>query len=61
MDAIATGLKLPETLDALNERDSLRIPATWDEYIELADETSYTIQFLNDEIIIMSQATDTHE
>lgn len=50
-------LKLPDTLD---EDELLRLSATWEEYIELADETPYTIQFLNGEII-MSQATDIHE
>ena len=61
MEAVAIELKLPETPDALQEGEVLRIPATWDEYLELADETAYNIQFLNDEIIIMSQATDLHE
>lgn len=61
MEAVATELKLPETLDALHEGEVLRIPAAWDEYLELADETAYNIQFLNNEIIIMSQATDLHE
>ena len=37
MEAVAARLKLPETLDAINEHDVLWIPATWDEYIELAD------------------------
>ena len=61
MEAVATELKLPETLGALQEGEVLRVPATWDEYIELADETPYNIQFLHHEIIIMSQATDLHE
>ncbi|MBC8153183.1 MAG: Uma2 family endonuclease [Bacteroidetes bacterium] len=50
-------LKLSDTLD---ENELLRLAATWEEYIELADETPYTIQFLNGEIIV-SQATDIHE
>jgi Uma2 family endonuclease len=61
MEAIATLPKLPETLDELEDGTMLRIPATWDEYLDLADEVDYNIQFLTDEIIIVSQATDTHE
>lgn len=41
--------------------DELRIPATWDEYVELIEEIPYNIEFLNGEIISMSQATDLHE
>lgn len=55
MEAIS--LKLPDTLE---EDELLRLPATWEEYIGLAEEAPYTIQFLNGEII-MSQATGTHE
>lgn len=61
MEAVAVALKLPETLDELEDGEILRIPATWDEYLDLLEETPYRIQFLNDEIIIMSQATETHE
>lgn len=61
MEAVAVVPKLPTTLDDLEEGDILRIPATWDEYLDLAGETDYTIQYLHDEIIIMSQATVTHE
>lgn len=57
----ATAPKLPETLDGLAEGELLRIPASWDEYIDLVESTPYSIQFLNDEILIMGQATDTHE
>lgn len=46
--------------DALEEDKLLRLSATWEEYLELAEDTPYTIQFLNGEIII-SQATDIHE
>ncbi len=41
--------------------DTLRVPATWDEYVELAGEVPYNIEFLNGEIISMSQATVLHE
>lgn len=53
----AVSFKMPDTLE---EDELLRLPATWEEYLTLVDETSHTIQFLNDEII-MSQATDIHE
>jgi Uma2 family endonuclease len=61
LKAVAFSLKLPETLDGLEEGKTLRIPASWDEYINLVEDTPYPIQFLNDEILIMGQPTDTHE
>lgn len=61
MEAVATLPKLPQTLEEIEEGDILRIPATWDEYLHLAEEVEYNIQFLDGNIIIMSQATDTHE
>ncbi len=61
MEAVATLPKLPETLDDIVEGDILRIPATWDEYLDLVEDVDYNIQFLEGNIIIMSQATDTHE
>ncbi|RIV21483.1 Uma2 family endonuclease [Fibrisoma montanum] len=53
----AVTLKLP---DALEEDALLRLPATWDEYHSLVDTSPYTVQFLNDEIIV-GQATRQHE
>ncbi len=53
----AAAIKLP---DSLPEDELLRIPASWEEYESLIDETPYTIQFLNNEII-MSQASRSHE
>jgi Uma2 family endonuclease len=53
----ATSLKLPETLE---EDELLCLSATWEEYLDILDETSYTVQFLNGEIIV-SQATREHE
>ncbi len=50
-------VKLPHLLE---EDQLLRLPATWEEYGDLADDTQYTIQYLNGEIIV-SQATDSHE
>jgi len=61
MEAVALAPKLPETLDELKDGEILRIPATWEEYLDLLETTPYNIQFLEDEIIIMGQATDTHE
>lgn len=55
MEAIS--LKLPERLE---EDELLRLPATWEEYLDIIEETSYTVQFLNGEIIV-SQATRLHE
>lgn len=55
----ATTLKLPETLE---EDEFVRLPATWEEYLDALEEadSTLTVQFLTNEII-MSQATDTHE
>jgi Uma2 family endonuclease len=55
----ATTLKLPETLE---EDEFVRLPATWEEYLDALEEAdpTLTVQFLNNEII-MSQATDLHE
>lgn len=58
----ATAIKLPKDL---HEANLLRIPASWDDYLELlteADQThpTLTIQYLNNEII-MSQASAIHE
>jgi Uma2 family endonuclease len=56
----ATTLKFPETLDEFDENELVRLPATWDEYLELAEDAPYTVQFLNNEVI-MSQASRLHE
>ena len=61
MEAVAVMPKLPETLDALVPGEILRIPATWNEYAELAYDTPYTIQFLNDEIILLDPVNVIHE
>lgn len=55
MDAVA--LKLPESLE---EDELMRLPATWEEYLDVAETSSLTIQFVNGEII-MSQASRLHE
>ena len=60
MEAIA--IDIPMTLAERGAApDELRIPATWDEYVELAGEVPYNIEFLNGERISMSQATVLHE
>lgn len=41
--------------------DQLRVAATWAEYVELAEEIPYNLDYLNGEIISMSQATPLHE
>ena len=56
----ATTLKFPETLDEFGEDELVRLPASWDEYLELIDEVPYTVQFLNNEVIV-SQASRLHE
>ncbi len=53
----ATALKVP---DSLEDDELLRLPATWEEYLDVIDNVPYTVQFLNDEII-MSQASADHE
>ena len=58
----ATTIQLPMTLAERDAApDELRVPATWEDYVELAEEVPYNIEFLHDEIISMSQATDLHE
>ena len=60
MEAIT--IEMPTTLAKRGAApDELRLLATWDEYVELAEEIPYNIEFLNGEIISMSQATDLHE
>jgi Uma2 family endonuclease len=58
MEAIT--LKFPETLDEFGEDELVRLPASWEEYLELAEDAPYTVQFLNHEVI-MSQASRLHE
>lgn len=60
MEAVA--LKIPMTLSERDEAsDVIRVPATWEEYLELAELVPYKIDYLNGELISMSQATDLHE
>ena len=58
----AVTLKLPMTLQERNDApDEIRIQATWEEYLELAWQVPYNIDYYEGEIISMSQATDLHE
>lgn len=58
----ANTLTIPMTLQERDEApDELRVPATWAEYLELAEVVPYNIDYHNGEIISMSQATDLHE
>ncbi|MBO0937838.1 Uma2 family endonuclease [Fibrella sp. HMF5335] len=55
MEAVA--LKLPDSLEA---DELLYMPATWADYLDVVDTVPYTVQFLNNELI-MSQASGDHE
>ncbi|MEZ0538542.1 Uma2 family endonuclease [Fibrella arboris] len=58
----ATTILIPMTLAERGAApDEVRVSATWDEYVELSEDIPYNIEFLNGEIISMSQATDLHE
>lgn len=60
MEAIAP--KIPMTLLEREEApETIRVSATWEEYVDLVDVVPYTIEFLFGEVISMSQATDIHE
>jgi Uma2 family endonuclease len=41
--------------------DTLRFPASWEEYLDLLEECEYSIEYANHEIIAMSIASKTHE
>lgn len=55
--------KFPVTLEERLELgvDELRIPATFREFTELLETCDYQVEFQNNEIILMSIATDPHE
>lgn len=60
MEAVAP--KIPMTLQERDEApDLIRVSASWEEYLELAEIVPYTIEYLFGELISMSQATDLHE
>lgn len=60
MEAVAP--KIPMTLQ---ERDKapeiIRVSATWEDYLELAEVVPYNIEYFDGDIISMSQATVLHE
>lgn len=41
--------------------DELRVPATFEEYLEFAEVCEYNVQYINGEIVSMSQASLPHE
>jgi Uma2 family endonuclease len=55
--------KLPATLEERLELGSgiVRIDATWQEYLDLLAECEYQIEYDNQQIILMSIASDPHE
>ena len=42
-------------------QETVRIPASWEEYLDLLEECEYQIEYDNQDIIIMSIASNTHE
>jgi Uma2 family endonuclease len=60
MEAVA---KMPVTLkERLEMGEELRIPATWDEFLDMLETCEYRIEYDNGEIIsIMGYATELHE
>ncbi|AEI47983.1 Uma2 family endonuclease [Runella slithyformis] len=57
-------LKIPTTLaelEALGEEVTLRIPASFEEYLEWVDKCEFTIEYFNNEIVIMGNASYYHE
>ncbi|MBD2699519.1 Uma2 family endonuclease [Spirosoma sp. BT702] len=60
MEAVAP--KIPMTLQERDEApEIIRIPATWEDYLELAEVVPYNIEYFDGELISMSQATVLHE
>lgn len=60
---MTTDVKLPTTLAERLELSPyiVRIPASWEEYLDLLDECEYQIEYDNQHIILMSIASDPHE
>ncbi|CAN5172643.1 hypothetical protein BH09BAC4_BH09BAC4_20550 [soil metagenome] len=60
MEAVAP--KIPMTLRERNEApEVIHVPATWEEYLELAEAIPYNIEYYEGEIISMGQASLLHE
>lgn len=60
METLVPPPQLPASIDELEEGVVLRIPATYDEYLSLIEKTPYTIQFLENEILV-GEINVTHE
>ncbi len=56
-------VKLPITLAERIELgpEIIRIPASWEEYLDLLDECEFQIEYDDEQIILMSIASDPHE
>ncbi len=56
-------VKLPITIAERIELgpELIRIPATWEEYLDLLDECEFQIEYDDQQIILMSIASDPHE
>ncbi|WP_428653548.1 Uma2 family endonuclease [Runella sp.] len=57
-------LKIPTTLaelEALGEDIQLRLPASFEEYLEWVEKCQFTIEYFNNEIVIMGNASFYHE
>lgn len=52
---------IPEQEAILNDGGLVRIPATWDEFLEFKEETRYPAEFHHGEIIVTSMAKLFHE
>ncbi len=59
----ATTAALPITLAERLELgpDIVRIPASWEEYLDLLEQADFQIEYDDDHIILMSMASDPHE
>jgi Uma2 family endonuclease len=57
-------LKIPTTLtelEAIGDDAMLRIPASFEEYLEWVEKCQFTIEYFNNEILIMGNASYFHE
>lgn len=63
--AMTTAVSIPGLPLTLNERslapDVIRVKATFEEYLDIAETCPYPIQYINGEIVSMGQASLTHE
>ena len=61
--SMTADVKFPTTLAERIELgpEIVRIPATWEEYLDLLGECDYQIEYDNQQIILMSIASDPHE